>query len=331
MPTARKLGHIVSALVIVLGLGSYGMPASAKKVGVATAVNPNAKGTPPGAATRTITVGLGMIRDERVETGPVGRTQLLFLDGSAMTIGPSSDLMLDTFVYDPDKKVGKIAVSVTRGLFRYVGGKISKKTPVTFRTPHATIGIRGGICLISVLPAYTQATLLFGILTVTSGGVTKTLERSGFEITIEDPDVPPGPAVAVNETRLANTLSELEGVVGSNGGISRPPTDDSVTATRIPSQGSDVAPSEVSKITSFPPVKDGVPSSPAGSETGGLATPDEATKREATDLAKTIDTDAARADLVEASQTAASNAATVPTAPTAPTTSPPRDPQGGKK
>ncbi len=314
MPTARKLGHIVSALVIVLGLGSYGMPASAKKVGVATAVNPNAKGTPPGAATRTITVGLGMIRDERVETGPVGRTQLLFLDGSAMTIGPSSDLVLDTFVYDPDKKAGELAVSVTRGLLRYVGGKISKKTPVTFQTPHATIGIRGGICLVSVLPTFTQITLLFGILTVTSGGVTKTLERAGFEITIEDPDVPPGAAVAVNETRLANTLTELEGVVGSNGGIPIPPTDSDVTATQIPSRGSDVAPTEVAKITSFPSVKDSVPTSPAGSETGDLSTPDEVTKIEATDLATTIDTDTARVDLVEASQTEASNAATaIPT------------------
>ena len=93
-------------------------------------------------------IGLGVQANERIETGRAGQTHLLFRDGSTLTVGPNSSLQLDKFVYDPDAKDGQLVVSTSKGLLRFVGGRISKKRPVLFKTPSAVIGIRGGIALI---------------------------------------------------------------------------------------------------------------------------------------------------------------------------------------
>ena len=50
-------------------------------------------------------------------TGEKGQTQMLFVDQSALTIGPNSDLVLDEFVYDPNTETGTIVMSATKGLF----------------------------------------------------------------------------------------------------------------------------------------------------------------------------------------------------------------------
>src|SRR5436190_1628489 len=127
-------------------------PALAQEVGVTAAVNPQATGTPPERATRTLSVGIDMFRNEKITTGPEGKTQLLFVDGSALSIGPNSDVVLDEFVYDPATGNGKLAMTATKGVFRLVGGKISKNEPVTLKTPTATIGIRGGVVLAAFGP-----------------------------------------------------------------------------------------------------------------------------------------------------------------------------------
>ncbi|MCP4328139.1 MAG: FecR domain-containing protein [Alphaproteobacteria bacterium] len=117
--------------------------AYAAEVGVTAAVNPSALGTPPGESTRTLVVGNDVFFEERIVTEGSGQTQILFLDQSSLTIGPGSDLVLDEFAYDPDTSVGKMAISVTTGVLRYIGGRIAKQEDVIFTTPHATIGIRG--------------------------------------------------------------------------------------------------------------------------------------------------------------------------------------------
>jgi hypothetical protein len=152
---------IVTAATVSLisGPTHSAVGATGQRVGIAAAVNPATNGTPPGGADRVIAVGSKLLQNERIVTTGKGRTQLLFLDGSALTIGPNSDVVLDEFVYDPSTKTGKLAFSATKGLFRLVGGKISKKTAVTFTTPTAVIGIRGGIGIITVRNVSKQAAL----------------------------------------------------------------------------------------------------------------------------------------------------------------------------
>ena len=53
-----------------------------------------------------------------------------------------------------------MTATVTTGVLRYVGGKISKKNDVSFLTPSGVVTVRGGIALIKVAakPAATPAT-----------------------------------------------------------------------------------------------------------------------------------------------------------------------------
>ncbi len=264
--------------------------AATQRVGIAAAVNPATTGTPPGGKDRVVIVGSKMLQNERIETSEKGRTQLLFLDGSALTIGPNSDLVLDEFVYDPNKKAGKLAFSATKGLFRLVGGKISKKTAVIFKTPNAVIGIRGGIAIVTVeevkkqaslgagltagdsgngaSPAgnlrlaqaapqtpgpqtVTTAQLAFGQMTVQSGGVTRAVNIPGFQVVAVNPNQAPSrPAMAEGPGK---GLAGLEGAGGkNNAGAPKPPTNEDVADTQVAHLGSSIKPKAI------------VPAPPAG-------------------------------------------------------------------
>ena len=93
---------------------------------------------------------LDMTADEKVTTKNNDRAHLVFLDGTSLTVGPNSDVIIDKFVYDPDTKTGEMALNVSRGTLRFVGGVISKKSEVKIRTPVASMGIRGGILTVAV-------------------------------------------------------------------------------------------------------------------------------------------------------------------------------------
>ncbi len=185
---------------------------SAGRIGVTAAVNPDASGTPPAAATRVLYVGIDMQADEKVTTAADGRAQLLFLDGSAMSIGPDSEVVLDRFVYDPAADSGELAVTVSRGVLRFVGGRISKRQSVRFDTATATIGIRGGIATIAVGPGGdVQSGLLFGDeLTVTSEGVTRRTDMPGTGIDVAAGE-PPQPPRVLTGSEVAATLSAFNG------------------------------------------------------------------------------------------------------------------------
>src|SRR6516162_9794761 len=114
--------HPLSAVMLVallFGTG-FGAPSVAQqRIGVNSAVNPDVTGIPPGAAPRRLVLGQEVVFNERITTGPDGQTQVLFIDESTMSVGPSSDMVIDEFVYDPHTSSGKLAASLTRGVFRF--------------------------------------------------------------------------------------------------------------------------------------------------------------------------------------------------------------------
>jgi hypothetical protein len=61
--------------------------AVAQSFGKVGAVNQEATGTPPGGATRRLTVGAGVVVKERVRTSSSGSTQIQFPDQSAINLG----------------------------------------------------------------------------------------------------------------------------------------------------------------------------------------------------------------------------------------------------
>ena len=201
----------LGVILAILGLPSAGL-AQDVEIGVAAAVNPGVAGELQVGDRTLVVVGTNVFHNERVITDASGQTQVLFLDESALTIGPNSELVIDEFVYDPNAETGKLAMSAAKGVFRLVGGKISKKTAVVLKTPTATIGIRGGIVLIDVAESgQTSATLLYGdFMTIESGGVVETVDRAGYTVTVESADAPPSEPQPALPEALEASFNQLE-------------------------------------------------------------------------------------------------------------------------
>ena len=155
-------------------------PALAQQVGTATAVNPQSESTPPGGSTAPLVVGAHIVHKEAIHTTPSGTVQLLFTDKSSMSIGPNASIVIDEYVYDPNAKSGHMAVSLTKGALRFVGGQLSHAGEAAITTSAATIGIRGGTGTMVMDPNGLKVINHFGILKITNGTGTFLLTRSEF-------------------------------------------------------------------------------------------------------------------------------------------------------
>jgi len=238
--------HGVVAMALILAMGLAGAARGQDSVGVTAAVNPDATGTPPQRATRTLNIGLDMFRNERITTGPVGKTQLLFLDGSALSIGPNSEVVLDEFVYDPSNGTGKLAMTATKGVFRLVGGRISKTEPVTLTTPTATIGIRGGIGSAEIGTGNDFAGIQFGKMTVTPKADQPAIDlvRPGTGVQLFGDGRISG-SMPFPVDQLNRMLAALEGDRGRGGGASEQPTEGRVRQAGVSNNGSANNPSDL--------------------------------------------------------------------------------------
>jgi hypothetical protein len=164
---------MVSAVVAFAAL-----PAAFAAIGSAVVVINNVTGKvkeqPTGVALR---VGTDVVQDETVETAAASATRLIFSDNTQFEVGPSSQVVLDQFVFDPDPSKSKVALSIAKGAARFATGFLPK-SDYEIRTPSATIGIRGTILDLDV--ATTGATGVYvekGLAFVTGGGVTVQLHQ----------------------------------------------------------------------------------------------------------------------------------------------------------
>jgi hypothetical protein len=147
------------------------MPVLAQQVGVAGAVNPASKASLNGNV-RVLELGSPIIHDEHLQTSAQGSLQVVFIDKTTLSLGPSSDLTIDSFVYDPQRQSGKMALTLGKGVLRLVGGAVPHTGGATIGTPVATIGIRGGIATVSHdKRSGTRAVNGYGVVTVASKGL----------------------------------------------------------------------------------------------------------------------------------------------------------------
>jgi hypothetical protein len=74
-----------------------------------------------------------------------GKAGITFQDDTKVQITEHSRLVIDNFVYDGEKKTGKLGMKMALGTIKYASGQIAKSDPqqVMVETPTATIGVRG--------------------------------------------------------------------------------------------------------------------------------------------------------------------------------------------
>lgn len=120
---------------------------AAAPVGSVVAIRGSVTAVDVKGETRTLAIKSPLYLDDTVNTGKRGRLQILFTDNSVISLGRNSVVKIAKYAWDPDKDKAEISTEVKEGVFRVMGGLISKKAPDKFETetPVATIGIRGSM------------------------------------------------------------------------------------------------------------------------------------------------------------------------------------------
>ncbi|MBI4423488.1 MAG: FecR domain-containing protein [Elusimicrobia bacterium] len=180
---------------------------------------------PEQAIGRVINSGKPLFLNDHVTTDAHGRLQVLLLDETVFTLGPSSDLVLDEFVYDPKRPAeGKVAARIVNGSFRFVTGAVARAKPsnMKVRLPVGSIGIRGTIVAGRVESGRSTVVLLGpgannnagereGRIVVEASGRSVEISRPGFGTVIEGqaPPTPPAP-VPPSQIRALNAALDAK-------------------------------------------------------------------------------------------------------------------------
>ena len=168
-----------------------------------------------GVVGQQVASGEPILLGDRIESGPNSGMQILLLDETVFTIGPDSDLTIDEFVYDPNTNAGTVTASVSKGVFRFITGRVARNQPSSMRVklPVGTIGIRGTIVAGTMETDGSASLVLLGpgnenntgdrVGSFTFGGLTASRANYGIEIA-------PGVAPILRQF----TPGEVQGITG---------------------------------------------------------------------------------------------------------------------
>jgi FecR-like protein len=171
------------ALLWCAAASSQAVGQGATKIGAAQAIENDVEGR-LGKSVHKLTIGSEVFQNQLVRTGKASTAKLQFLDETDLSLSPFTQISLDRFVYDPDKKTGRVIVNVPRGLVRFVTGSMEKQS-YTIRTPIASIGVRGTIFELLVRSDRIAVALRDGGVDLTArAGRVYVLDRPNTAITI---------------------------------------------------------------------------------------------------------------------------------------------------
>ena len=141
---------------LMSGAAIWSSPLAAQdavQAGVSAAVRGAVQVARTDAVGRQISSGEAIFMRDAITSGSDSGMQILLMDETVFTIGADSEISIDEFVYDPATGDGSLSANMTKGVMRFVTGKVSDGNPdsMVIKLPVGTIGIRGTIGVISVL------------------------------------------------------------------------------------------------------------------------------------------------------------------------------------
>lgn len=244
---------LVILLVVVVGIAGWmlfsPMRGEAGGVGINTLVENDVTTASAGQdAWKPAVVGADVFFGDRIVTAAESRLEMRLLDRSNLSVGSNARLTIDRFVYDPSRNAAGAMVSVLTGAFRYASDE-GKPEQVSFRTPGATIGIRGtviegvvgpeAVALIAgmtdgpdlSLEADSTAVIILrsGAADVRAGGQTVVLDRPGQAVILTRRQVSATFAVTPETTQQFEAL--LPPTPSAEGSAPPPPGTSPPTAT----------------------------------------------------------------------------------------------------
>jgi len=87
-----------------------------------------------------------------IETEDDSSIGLVFIDGTQLSIGPGSQVIINRYLFSPKQKNYLFDVMIQNGSAIYSSGKLGELSPesIKVQTPEATIGVRGTKFLVEV-------------------------------------------------------------------------------------------------------------------------------------------------------------------------------------
>ncbi len=199
MKLLRPLTSLGVAATVALTAFASVPSAAAERIGVASAIQRDVTGT-LGSSVRDLNAGTGVFRKERINTREQSTAQLLFLDETSLAIGPSSEVVLDRFVYNPGGTAQDVTVETVKGAFRFVSGSSAPQN-YTVKTPLATIGVRGTIFDLLVSATKVIVILVQGAVDVCVGSVCTGIVEPGKYVVVNADGGMQGPRTWDNSIR----------------------------------------------------------------------------------------------------------------------------------
>lgn len=98
-----------------------------------------------GGKTMPLELGTVVHVSDRLSTAKDARLEITLADDTKVTLGANAGLVIDEFVFQPDKGKGTALLNVVKGAFRFTTGKISglKDKDVGVKTAFANLAVRG--------------------------------------------------------------------------------------------------------------------------------------------------------------------------------------------
>ena len=161
------IGFCALAILVVTAL----WPAAAANIGTTIVVVKSVTASMQ-TVSRQLVINDSVEQEELIATAPDAATEIQFVDGTKVTLGPNAKVVLDKFVYDPSPGKGALVLSVSEGVLRFTTGNMAHEN-YKIVTPTGTLGVRGTDLNILVDSGQTLVQVIDGSVSgsSTDGGV----------------------------------------------------------------------------------------------------------------------------------------------------------------
>ncbi len=155
--------------------------------------------------------GIRIRLNDELRTGSGARLQLTLADNTVLTLGADARLVIDRFIFSPDKQNNALSITAAQGAFRFISGQIGKVAGADLRiiTQVATIGVRGTDFLAGPIDGNYGVLLLDGAVEVANPGGAVVLDRPGLGTTIASPTSPPSTPMIWPQGKVERAIASI--------------------------------------------------------------------------------------------------------------------------
>lgn len=208
----RGIVKPLAVLILAAALWVAALPVRAAELAGTVERLRGAVAAEAGGVRHTLAQGAAVYVGDRLTTGQDSRLEIRFVDGTSVTLGDRSDLVIDRFLYDPPKNAGDAVLQLASGVFRAASGGIAKLrgAPLRVETPAGTLGIRGTEFWGEQRADSLLVALLGGggVFVENAAGRTE-IDQVGFATRVDRPGDAPSPAFALTPEQLEAALATV--------------------------------------------------------------------------------------------------------------------------